>query len=403
MLLNLFKTSSFYFLGLIVSKALSVLVFVVFARVLLPTGFGQFIFFVTIVQLVTVGSDLGLNQWYQKKVESVETHDLLNRLISARTLSLIVSAILTSAILLHTKIFSGNISFILLLTLIPEAYQSVFDGYYLEKKQTLKVSGKVSLKMIILFFGFLFTMKGFNIESATIIYLIASAITLIWYFPKNAFKSFSGTSINISIATFRESVSYALLILTSFAYSRGDSLIVGSALGNNALGLYGSSYRYLESLSLIPIAISHNLFPISAKKSGIAKNQLLKILIFMSLAGLLISVPVFLTGGSLITAILGDAYIKAIPLLKIFSFVILLFFINSPLSTVVQSSNLVKKFLPFGIVNTLLNIALNIIFIPKYGVTAAAWVMLITETSGLFINLFFVNRLYKKSFNPLID
>ena len=41
------------------------------------------------------------------------------------------------------------------------------------------------------------------------------------------------------------------------------------------------------------------------------------------------------------------------------------------------------------------NLALNIVFIPNYGIIAAAWIMAITEVTGFIINLIFVKKLYQ--------
>lgn len=114
----------------------------------------------------------------------------------------------------------------------------------------------------------------------------------------------------------------------------------------------------------------------------------------MTACGIIVSLMLFFASGFLITDLLGPAYNAAILPLKIFCLVLLLFFINSPLATVVQSSDFVSKFLPWGIGNTIANIVLNIIFIPVYGITAAAWIMFLTELTGLFINIYFVKKIY---------
>jgi O-antigen/teichoic acid export membrane protein len=61
----------------------------------------------------------------------------------------------------------------------------------------------------------------------------------------------------------------------------------------------------------------------------------------------------------------------------------------------VQSSKYVQNFLPFGIANTVGNLILNILVVPIYGIHGAAWVMAVTETTGLIINIYFAQKLYK--------
>ncbi len=394
MILSLFKQSGVYFFGLTFSKLLSVVVFILFARQLLPARFGDFVLFVTLLQIVTFLGDFGLNQWYQKRADADDKTLLFNKIISARTFSLIVSLILSTFFLMLTHTFNFIISVIFLLTLIPEAFLSVLDGYYLEKQESIKVSLKVSSKMAILFIGYLIAGKEFTFNNAIYFYLVSSMITLGWFIPWDRFKKFSLMRMSEIAQTLRSSSSYAFLIFSSFLYARGDSLVIKYVINSTALGIYGSAYRYLESLSLLPTAISHNLFPISAKKEGISFNQLIKIIIVTFLSGLLISGIVFMFSNFLIITLLGNSYQQAIPVLKIFSLVLLLFFINAPLSTVVQSSKYINSFLPYGFGNTMLNIFLNLIFVSHYGIIAAAWVMLTTEITGFFINLYFVKKIY---------
>lgn len=395
MILPLFKRSTIYFFGLTLSKVLSVLVFILFARVLLPEKFGNFTLFVTLLQVITFFADFGLNLWYQKKAGDGEDRQILfSKIISARIFTLFLSILISITFLYLTSSFQFLISVIFLLTLIPEAFLSVIDGYYLEKNQSFKVALKTTSRMFILFTGYLIFINNFSFQLSTQLYLLSSILTLLWFFPKNKWQKINLQIKNI-IPTLKSSSSYAFLIMTSFAYARGDSLVIRYTLNSAALGIYGAAYRYLETLSLLPTAISQNLFPISAKKIGISLSQLLKITAIISLIGVLFSVIVYFGSEWLIVGLLGPAYSTAIPILQIFSFVLLLFFISSPLATVVQSSRYVSKFLPFGIINTLLNIILNIIFVPKFGIIAASWIMLLTEITGLLINIYFVKKVYE--------
>jgi O-antigen/teichoic acid export membrane protein len=249
--------------------------------------------------------------------------------------------------------------------------------------------------MGLLLLAYLLFRNNFSFETAAVLYLFVSMITVAWYFPWKLLNRFSFSPFSTIWKVLTQSKSYAFLIFSSFAYSRGDSLIVRYSLNDVALGLYGSAYRYLESLSLIPTALAHNLFPLSAKEGIVSSQQTKKITLLMTFIGIIISIIVYLNAELFIVGILGEPYISAVPLLKVFSLVLAFFFINAPLNTIVISSSQVNKFLPYGVGNTFLNLALNLMFVPLYGVVAAAWVMLITEVTGLFINIYFVRKVYK--------
>src|SRR3989338_9582303 len=129
MIKTLFKNTALYFFGLAVSKIVSLAVFILYARVLLPDGFGQYVFYLTILQVVTFFADFGLNQWYQKNVDALKKNEVLNRALQARVLTLFLSLILSYLFLSMTSTFAiPLISLLFLSTLIPEALLSVFDG-----------------------------------------------------------------------------------------------------------------------------------------------------------------------------------------------------------------------------------------------------------------------------------
>ena len=394
MIRSLFKRSGVYLSGLTASRMLSTIVFILFARSLTPSAFGDFVLFTTLALTITYFSDFGLNQWYQKKASEHETNVLFNIVLNARLLTLLVSILLSFSFILITKSFPLDISLIFLVVLITEAFLSIIDGYYLERKQAFRLSLKNTIRMLIYLAGYVIFLHQFSFSVAVYLYLFSSIITVLVLFPWETLLSFSMIPLGKIYVTLKSSSSYALLIFTSYAYARGDSLVVRYLINSTALGLYGASYRFLEGLSLIPTALAHNLFPLSAKESNISYKQLVKITGTMIIFGISIGSALFFSANFLIRTLLGAQYIHTIPVLKIFSAVLLLFFINSPLSTVIQSSRMLKKFLPWGVGNTALNIGLNIIFVPLLGITGAAWVMFTTEVTGLLINLYFVKKLY---------
>lgn len=393
---QLFKRSGTYFIGLMLSKALNLILFVVVAKLLLPADFGSIIYYSTIIALVTVLADFGTVQWYQKHLTLLANKTkVLHSVFSARVVTFGISIILIGIYLVISQRFSFELSLLLLFTLIPEALLSIFDGYYLEKKQPYKISLKQIARSCILVICVVLFYANLTLEVFALAMFVSAAVNTLWFVPWQYATSFVFDFAQAK-KTLKQSSQYALLITTSYAYSRGDSLIIENTIGSAALGIYSAGYRYLEGLSLLPSALAQNLFHISAKKGSLSANQLAKITGIMALLGVLAGVALFLCSDLLTTTLLGLDYTESGIIVRIFSAVIVLFFVNAPLSTVVQSSDLLKKFIPWGVTNTIANIVLNIALIPLYGAVAAAVVMLVTEFSGLLINLFFITKIYKK-------
>lgn len=400
MIKSLFKHSTIYFSGLFISKVLTTVAWIVIARLFAPVIFGQVVLYLTFIQLSTYFANFGLNQWYQKQIENHQYQRglLFNKILNARLITLFLSLVILGFFLFFTKSFSLSAAIFTLLALIPDSLLAIGEGYYLEQKKGLRVSLKSAGMAIVILLTLPFIKQPFIFEKITAANLLAETITVFWFFPWFELKSFCLIPIKQSFQLLRSSAHFAILIFTSFFYARGDHLMINYLLNTKALGLYGAAYRYLEALALIPTALSHNLFPISAKKQGVPFVTIIRIIVTMTFLGLLVSASLFFLADFLVISLVGSAYNQAVLPLKIFSFVLFLFFVNSPLSTVVQSSNHLKSFLPFGIINTVFNLLLNVIFIPIYGINASAWSMLVTETTGLILNIFFFKKIYFKTY-----
>lgn len=394
MITSLLKNSGIYFTGLSAGKVLTVLLFVLLARLLGPSSFGQYVFFLTVLQLITIVSDIGLIQWFQKEAHVSAAKELMHEIIPVRIVTLVVSGILTYAILTATNALPGEATLLLVLTMIPEAFLSVLDGYYFHLHRSFMVALKTVVRTAFMIIGVLLFRDEIQFFSIIYVYVLTAFVTMIWYTPWHLLLDLKWPTIHRQIQVVKSSMKYATLIFTSFAYARSDSILIKAFINDAALGMYGAAYRFLESLSLLPTALSHNLFPVSSKEGKVTKTHVKHITSVMTAIGIIMGLVVWLGADLLITFLVGAEYAAAIPVLKIFAFVLVLFFINAPLSTVIQSSSLVKKFLPWGVANTAVNILLNVWLIPIYGIMGAAVAMLISEITGLLINFKFVKKLY---------
>ncbi|MFH2022500.1 MAG: oligosaccharide flippase family protein [Patescibacteria group bacterium] len=394
MIKGLFKRSGGYFVGLMLSKLATTVIVIYLAKLFTPHEFGQVSYLLTLITLATLIGDFGLKQWYQKQVHLFREKQLFGQLLSGRFISLMIFMVLIACLLWTTQPFTQAVSWLILLALIPEAFLSVTDAYYLTKKQPKKIAIKKILVALFPGLAILLFRQQISLLILGSALVIGDLVTLAWYLPWPLLKDWA-FSLKRGLKALKQSAGYALLITTSFAYARGDSLIIELQLGHTALGIYSVAYRYLEGLSLLPTALAENLFHISAKKRNLSLNQVGKITLIMLLLGCLVSTGLYFSAGLLTSTLIGPAYALSTPVLQILSLVLVLFFINSPLSTIVQSSDHLKSFLPWGIANTLLNLGLNLTLIPIFGILTAAWTMLVTECLGLIINLIFIKKIYR--------
>lgn len=394
MVRQLFFRSGVYFSGLVLVKVLSTFVFIFLARLLQPELFGKLSFFLTLLSLLTLVSDWGLIQWFQVNRTVANEVAQIKRVSHARLFAAIASMGIFILYNLVFHVFTPVETALFVFAIFPEAFLSVCDGYYLVRHRSPMIAVKQLSKYLAPVLIILIYQHHVSLLSVMCSFLISSLLTCLWYVPSSYYPNFKVSRSQI-FSTLSESSAYASLILTSAVYSRGDALILQNTLGNAAVGIYSAGYRYLDALSLFPGALAQNLFHLSTQKGTMTRSRVVTLTGVMTGFGLLFGVLLFLCSHFLTVGLLGQNYAQTEIVVKVFSAVTVVMFINSPLSTIVQSSTLVKKFLPWGVLNTTINICLNLVLIPIAGGVGAASVMLITECTGLLINVYFVRQTLK--------
>lgn len=396
MLRQLFKKSLLYFLTLVGGKLLTAVFFIALARILQPDRFGEITYFVTVVQVVSVLADVGMKQWYQKKMAEKKRPILLTEFLRWRLIFYLVTIILVTLAQKWGNFFEPQMMMALLSALFLEGLISVADGYYLAREDSLKLGWKLIGRNALLFLALFFIRAPDDYAIFFTAYDLALAGVLIFYFPWREILWKNLWHAEKEEENIRGALPYAAIDDLSIVYGKADSLMIENMLGDSALGIYGAAYRYLDSFNLVPQALFHNLFPIAARENGISKEQLRKMVLVMSGLGVLVAAGIFVSSDFLTTFLMGESYAQAATVLRYFCIVIMMFFFNAPLNTIIQSSKKVKTYVPWMSVVVLLNLALNWYLIPRFNIMGAVYTMMICEAGLIVINLNLTRQLYKK-------
>jgi O-antigen/teichoic acid export membrane protein len=189
---------------------------------------------------------------------------------------------------------------------------------------------------------------------------------------------------------------YAIIDDLGIVYGRADQLLLERWQGVAALGIYGAAYRYIEAFNLLPQALFHNLFPIAAQRGGINKQQLQRMTILMTAAGAVIAVAIMALSEVLTVWLLGAEYAQAAIVLRHLAPLVIIFFANAPLNTVLQSHDRVQRYVPYLGLVVLANIALNCWFIPQFELLGAVYAMIVAQLLLVGINWYLWRRWQKE-------
>lgn len=182
-----------------------------------------------------------------------------------------------------------------------------------------------------------------------------------------------------------------------YIYTHIDSLMIGYYLNEKDVGFYAVAAVFVQGITLIPSAIQRVTSPLITKNHAkkeygsivkLLKNVTLKVL----LLSLLFSLFMIVFGKTLIVTIFEDVFLPAyLPLIiLLIGYTIYSTFMS--IGTFYASIGHVKLSYKVALFSAILNIVLNVAFIPKYGIIGAA---MATSTSLIvltFMNFFIIRH-----------
>ncbi len=273
---------------------------------------------------------------------------------------------------------------------IPDSYfQSKVQAKYVMRVQ---VFGNIFSALIKLTFIFL----KLGIEwfvFALLLDTIILAFGYFYYYQVKADSIFKWV-FNSSLAKYlvKNSWPLALSAVLVSVYMKIDQLMVENYLGIGALGIYSTVVQLSESWYFIPVAIVTSVFPaiMNAKRDDTERyikrlQNMYDLMVWISL-----SVAIFMTFASTIIykIVYTEEFWSGAHVLTIHVWAGIFVFLGSASGQYLIAEGYTKLAMLRTGMGALVNIGLNIIWIPKYGIMGAALATLIAYFTAAFLILF---------------
>lgn len=182
----------------------------------------------------------------------------------------------------------------------------------------------------------------------------------------------------------RQSYPYALIVLLMMLYNRVDVLMIEQLLpnGKTEAGIYAAGYRLLDAAGMFSLLFANLLLPMFARM--LKEEQSIESLMYVSFRLLMVAA---ITGSVSIYCYQAEIakllYTEATPYWGNILAVLMLSFIaisgTHVFGTALLAKGKTKLLNQFFLMGIVLNIVLNLIFIPKYQALGAAVTTLITQ------------------------
>lgn len=230
------------------------------------------------------------------------------------------------------------------------------------------------------------------------LYLLLSSAVLIKKFVRPRF------SVNTKEvkSLIKEAFPFALTFIFLVIYFRIDMVMLREMKGALVVGWYAASYQIIQALMVIPGVAMAVLFPLLSRYFKFSRDSLVlayrKSFQYMLYLALPIALGTTLLADRIIILLYPglEGHAHSVIALRILIWALALIFVNTVMANVINSINKVR-YSSFVIgINAVINIGLNLIFIPEWGLNlsymGASITTVICEVIGFILNYSFLSR-----------
>lgn len=385
-----FKNTGWMMLAKILSLIISFVTTIFIARKLGPENYGQLSYAISFVGLFSFIATMGLDQVLFRDL--VKYPDKKNKYLGSAFIIRMVAAFLAIAACLIVAIFLSNndvseiLIFIIASTFIFNAFQII--NYEFQAIAQAKYPSIVSLiiviilnilKLIIIATGKGVIYLAFILLLESILYAGFYILIYKWKLKKRMldWKFDKTTSLNL----IRDS--WPMIFASAFAliYARIDQVMIKNMIDTSSVGIYDAAVRVSEAWYFVPGIIISSLFPAivnSRERKDIYRERLKKLLILLVSLSVIVALAVSIFAPFIIKILYGSEFMDSVNILKIYIWSGVWFSIGMLVTSYLVAENFRKILFFSSFLGMSINVVLNLIFIPRFGIIGSAWATFIS-------------------------
>lgn len=385
----IWKNSLFLFFSQTIRLFTNVFISVGIARFYGPEAFGQFSIAYTIATICIVVADFGFDVLLTTEIANNrdQAENIAKKYFSMKILFALLSSVIMIAIS-SSNLFSiqslsliYSLTLFVILTTFINFFNAIYRGFEKFDYET-QISFITNLFFLIVFC--IFCLLRLPLFFVIILFIVSRFIGVLLS-ARKAILLVGANFIGIDFKEWRKIINqiliYGIHFLFGSLFFQLDTILLGMWRGDNDVGIYKSAFNIMLLILVITDIAFTAILPLLTRlyNENYEKWQSMCRLYFkvFFLSVLPISLVVFIYSDQIISIIYGNKLFKeAIPVLKIFSIVILFRFIGEPFALMLTTSGRQHIRMIIVIFATFTSLVWNYFFIPKYGFYGAAFVSL---------------------------
>lgn len=385
----------FFMMGLNFITAIIVL------RYLGPRNLGIISYAQAVLAIFTSIVVLGLNQVLVKKLVGVADNKR-DELIGSAFLLILSAAILCFLLMAILVCFTQSavamwVGIVIALSILFQAFnvidyylQSILKSKYFVFAQVLQTVVSVIYRVIfvlwqlsVFWFAFAIFLDALILGLATAgVYSLRVSSLFKWK-----------PSLSVALELIKDSWPLIFAALAVTIYMRIDQVMIHAMLSEKALGLYSAAVKLIEFWYFVPVVVGQSLFPflVNLKKIDNSTFAARCHTYYRISFWLPLFVSVFVSGvGSYVVAMIyGRQYVESGGVLEIGIWASIFVFLGVATSNVILISGNQKLLMYRTAFGAAVNVMLNLVLIPRYGIDGAAIATVASQFCAAYLFLFF--------------
>ena len=392
-------------IGKVVSAGVGFLITALVAKKFGLYSYGEFTKIINYIPLFYLLSDFGFNAVFlREEKEKPKDYDFSSLLGLRLVWSLLLTFLAISILpfLPYNSINNQGFSSLVKLGIITGSLTILTQGLYTSLNAIFQKFLRYDFSSLALAFGnlfglgliFLITFRKSGVpysgNSGLLLIMAAFVICYLLIFLTSFYlakRLIPRLTVKFNFPLFKNifflSLPLGITLIFNLIYFRIDSFILTIYRSTEEVGLYGLAYKFFETILVIPTFYLNAVYPEMLARHQQGKEKFKRFIIlnskFLILISIICSLSLFFSSKFLVNLISGPSFKEAIIPLQILSLSLPLFFLSSLFMWVLITFKKQTLLVIFYGLSMILNITLNLIYIPRYGYIAAAITTGVTE------------------------
>ena len=397
-------------IGRAVSSVTIVIVSLLIAKRYGPEGYGDFVKITTYVSFFYLVADFGLNAVYLQRIIGVDKTEMKAAGKAWRLLlglRLVISILLVCiALIILALIPSGSgqgytmlvrLGIVMLVpVIIAQAVTTTTNAFFQQKLRydlsTIALNtGSISMLVVAVMLSLWTSVSGPYLGVISVFAgSLATAIIALALVRSRLGTIRPAISVPEFVSYLRTGAPLGLALIFNLIYFHSDSVVLTLTRSTGEVGIYGLAYKIFELPLVLPIFFMNAVYPLLLSYSS-QKKIFIRSLQFLFGSSLVLGIA-FWVAAPFVALIRPDFAEAQVPL-RILILGLPVFFTSALFMWFLIARKQQGVLLLIHGIAMIGNIISNSIFIPRFGVTAAAW---ITVFSEVFVLLSSAVMVYKK-------